>query len=298
MVTRALLVAGAALLALGCDTGFEDQSIVIDLRVLAIKSEPAEVVVDVNPDDLTSVQLPPVTFTALIADPRSTGPLTYTMTACGETFELRCDDPELTYRLPFAEGTLASPDEQPTGVLHADVALLMAALEEDEFLGVGGIPVVVELVVKNASGGEVHAAKRIYYAPRVPAGKVQNNNPTMAELRARGEAWPEDTVLSVARGEQIELEPIESPTVRETYVVPTLDGGSRMFTENMRYSWLATGGSFTDETTGGAMDIFGNRPLLRTKWRAPQDPATIRMWIVQRDERGGTYWTERRVEVP
>ncbi|HEX6659678.1 MAG TPA: hypothetical protein VF065_16420, partial [Ilumatobacter sp.] len=120
----------------------------------------------------------------------------------------------------------------------------------------------------------------------------------MAELRARGEPWPAEMPLEVARGEQIEIEPVESPTVRETYVVPTFDGGSRTFTENLRYSWAATGGNFSDRITGGAKDIFGNEPLLRTRWRAPREPGTIRMWIVQRDERGGTSWTERTVVVP
>jgi hypothetical protein len=298
VVTRRTLLVALASLAVACDTGFEEQSIVIDLRVLAIRSEPAEVVVDVDPDDLTSVVLPPVTFTALVADPRGVAPYTWTMTACGETFSLRCDDEELDYRVTFAEGTLASIDEQPTGVLQADVALLQAALEEDEFLGLGGIPVAVELVIRSASGEEVHAAKRIYYAPRQPPAKVQNQNPTLADLRARGEPWPDGQPLTVARGEQIELEPVESETVREDYLVPTLDGGSRMFTENLRYSWLATGGDFTEQFTGGAKDVFGNEPRLKTKWRAPNAEATIRMWIVQRDERGGTFWTERQILVP
>jgi hypothetical protein len=297
VVTRATLLAAVTALA-ACDTGFETPSIVLDLRVLAIVSDPPDVVVDVDPDDLLDVELPPVTLRALIAEPGGGGPWTYTMTACGETFELRCDDPELTFRMPFAEGTVASTDDRPTGVLQANVLLLQAALEEDEFLGVGGIPVVVHVVVRNGAGAEIHAAKRVYYAPREPPERLQNTNPTMAELRARGEPWPEGAVLTVARREQIEIEPVEPDGVREDYVVPTFDGGSRMFTENMRYSWFATGGDFTDETTGGAMDIFGNRPLLRTRWRAPDAPGTIHMWIVQRDERGGTYFTERVVEVP
>jgi hypothetical protein len=93
------LVAAAS--AGACNTGFEKQSIVIDLRLLAIRTEPAEVVVDVDPADLGSIEVPPVTVTALVADPLGRA-LSYTMTACGETFSLRCDDPEIEVRVPVA----------------------------------------------------------------------------------------------------------------------------------------------------------------------------------------------------
>jgi hypothetical protein len=81
--------------------------------------------------------------------------------------------------------------------------------------------------------------------------------------------------------------------VRETYSVPTLDGSVRTFTENLRYSWLATAGSFSDEHTGGPVDAFGNHPLLRTRWTAPPAAGPVELWVVVRDERGGTYWTKR-----
>jgi hypothetical protein len=282
----------------GCETGFESQSIVIDLRVLGMRADPAEVVVDVDPDDLTSVEVPPVALTALVVDPEGPRPLEYSWTACPEVFSLRCDDEDITYRLPFGSGTLQPAlDGEAAATLQADLALLRAALEQDEFLGLGGVPVIAELVVRAPDGDEIHAAKRVFFSPRVPPERRANQNPALAELRARGAPFPEGEPLLVAPGESVELVPVEPAGVREPYVVPTLDGGSRSFTENLRYSWLATGGSFRDEFTGGAKDIFGNEPLLRTEWRAPAEPGTFALWVVQRDERGGTFWTRRILEV-
>jgi hypothetical protein len=290
LVAIALLVLGA-----GCDAGFEKQSIVIDLRVLAMRTDPAEVVVDVDPNDIAQVVLPPVTLTALVADPLGPRQVTYTMTACGEHFELRCDDPEVAYKLPMAEGTVDG--SEPQGILQADFALLQAALEEDEFRGLGGIPVVIELVLRASDGEEVHAAKRIFYSQRIPERRVPNTNPFIGELRARGSPFAADPPLVVGPGETLELEPVETPGVRETYVTPTIDGGERTFTENLRYSWLATRGEFSDEMTGGAIDFFGNKPVLKTKWTAPDERGEVSFWLVQRDERGGTSWITRRILV-
>jgi hypothetical protein len=289
------LLAGAALLQAACETGFETKSIVLDLRVLAMRGDPAEVVVDVDPDDLLAVELPPVTVTALIADPAGPRALTFRMTACPETFALRCDAGRVAFALPFAAGETDSPEL--SGVLQPNLPLLSAAFEEDEFLGLGGIPVVVELVVSAPDGQEVSAGKRVTFAPRVPAGRRENQNPTLAGLLARGEPFDDGAPLLVAVREEVRLEPVEPDGAREVYVVPTLDGGERTFTENLRYSWLATAGSFSRETTGGATDLFGNEPVLWTRWRAPDHAGDVTMWVVQRDERGGASWTTRILRV-
>jgi hypothetical protein len=285
----------AMVLAAACDTGFEAQSIVVDLRVIAMRTEPAEVVVDVDPDDLASVDLPPVTVTALVVDPDGPRELTFSMSACAETFSLRCDHPDVDYALPMTEGRTTGG--APSGVLEANVALLRAALEEDAFRGLGGIPVLVSMILRAPDGTERYAAKRVMFAPRVPAARTANTNPVIARLLARGSPFDDGAPLAVRAGEQIELEPVEDGGARETYVTPTLDGDERVIIENLRYSWLATAGSFTDEFTGGARDLFGNEPPLRTRWRAPETPGEVKLWVVQRDERGGTSWIERRLVV-
>jgi len=98
--------------------------------------------------------------------------------------------------------------------------------------------------------------------------------------------------LTVAPGQEVVLLPVEPEGVRETYVLPTFEGGVRRITENLRYSWLATAGSWSSGSTGGPVDGFGNVPPLDSTWRAPEDAGDVRLWLVQRDERGGLAWTE------
>jgi hypothetical protein len=295
-----LIPLAAVGLVAGCNNGFQKESIVVDLRVLALRSDPAEVVVDVNPADLASVELPDVVVTALIGDPQGPRPLAYTLTACPMTDSRRCDDASAP-KVKFADMTTDDAEAMPpTGTLHVDVALLQAALAADTFHGLGGIPVQVELAIGPVGGGAdaaVYAEKFVTYAARIPAGRTANRNPTIAELLADDTPFDPMSPLSVAAGQRVTLEPKEPDGVRETYATPTLDGGERTFTENMRYSWLATAGSFSDEHTGGPVDAFGNQPLLRTHFTAPPEPGPVKIWVVQRDERGGTYWTERVVMV-
>jgi hypothetical protein len=181
----------------------------------------------------------------------------------------------------------------------------MEAVSLDALAGFGGIAVQVELYVKGEGAPAeeaIYASKRVVFAPRLPPERVGNLNPTIGEIyadglpagRCIGAAGPQ----VVAPGQEIELEPIEPEGVREDYVLPTFDGTVQELTENLRYSWFATAGEFEKEQTGGAIDPFGNVPTLENKWTAPalEDvPAEglVRMWVVQRDERGGAFWTKR-----
>src|SRR5262249_53084587 len=155
MVTRASWL--WVLLCAACDTGFQKQSIVVDLRVLAIRSDPAEVVVDVDPADLTNLQLPAVVFTALVGDPLGPRSLAYTFTACPVTDSLRCDEPGDPTRR-FADTTTDDVDASPpTATLAVDLELLQAALAADKFHGLGGIPVQVEMVIRPAGAPDDQA---------------------------------------------------------------------------------------------------------------------------------------------
>ncbi len=304
-----LMLAGALV---ACSNDFQKVSIVLDLRVLALRADPAEVVIDADDSesDLTASQLPAVTFSSLVLDPLTPGPFTYTWTACPtQTTSVRCDDATAINRVFTTATTADLEHDPPTGTLTVDDDLLAASLDADPYHGFAGVPVNIQLVVQpaDASAPAVYAVKVMTYSAKVPSDRVANNNPYFDELDADGVAFaggacddPTTTPLPVDLGQTVTLLPIEPDGVRETYVVETFDGGERTFTENLSYAWFSTTGDFSDETSGGAQDAFGNQPLLRTKWQAPSSgdpdsaPGTlIPLWIVQRDERGGTYWTSR-----
>ena len=101
---------------------------------------------------------------------------------------------------------------------------------------------------------------------------------------------------------QGKLAPVEPEGVRETYVVPTIDGSSRMFTESPTYQWLASQGNYSSGSTGGTRDAFGNPAPLFTDWRAPaaddiEGTTDIELWFIQRDERLGVHWYESCIRV-
>jgi hypothetical protein len=306
-------------LATGCGS-FEAASIVLDLRPLAIVADPPEVVVDFDveqPDQIPD--LPRVTVRALLADPRENRRLDFRYRICAETQSRRCDEPD-TIILLAGEGTIEDPEltaSTADATIEVNALLLEEALRLDDLQGFGGIGVQVELRVVPEGGSEadaIYAAKRIIYAPRIPASRVPNQNPHFSVLTADLVDFPgtrcddpDGVPLVVAPDQQIILEPSEPEGIREPYVLPTLDGGSREFVENIRYSWFATAGDWTSEETGGPKDLFGNVPVLFTKWRAPDgDGLTaleertggrVDLWVVQRDERGGTSFLRRCVRV-
>jgi len=327
-VLAAMLAAAGAT---ACDTDFEDAAIVIDLRILGMRAEPPEVVAPVDPEDPASVDLAdlePIEVCALVADPGDRRELHWEMRVCPPGGGGRCDrvGGEGEGRPPIysiGSGTVEDPERdgepvsmcatiEPDGNL---VAVLQESVRLDDLAGFGGVTVQVELRVTPDGGGadeEVVGYKRVRYSPQIPAERVANQNPTLdrvigirAPTGERGlhfdlplgrcgaiEPWP------VSPGERVTLLPIETPGAREDYVVPTFDGGARSYTENLRYQWLATAGDFSRNNSGGELDGVGNEPPLDTRWIAPRDPEEVgdgldvRMWFVQRDERGGQTWYE------
>lgn len=320
----ALALAALGISAGGC-ASFEDPAVVIDLRVLAMTATPPEQVVDVDleaPDPLAILdQLAETEVAALVADPGANRPLRWSMTLC------RYDGNRCDRERPYVElgaGVIDDPDLAPVAQIprasivpgaHGDVvlALVRDALEDNPVEALGGVQLTVELVVGDVTdrSTDIYAAKHVRLSPRIPAQRAANQNPRVnrvdaarvggatfelrqrarcAELEARGEAIP------IARpGDRITLYPDEHEAARETYVVPTLDGGTAELKETLTYQWLTTHGSWSDDFTGGGRDPLGNQSLLGSDWIAPRSvsgPVLASLWMIQRDERFGVSWYE------
>lgn len=315
MVNRvAVIIAALAVVSCG---DFESPNIVIDLRILGMRIEPPEVVVDANLDEVSINDIPDVEVCALVADPVDSRSLSYSMQACSRRDGLRCDE-----NRPLAEITVGSVDdpEQASspvsmcGTLRANgdlVAVLMDSVRIDDLSGFGGVGVQVELRV-DAPGVSEFASKEMRYSTRIPQQRVANTNPSLDGVlglrEANGQRNRDFEVpigrcrdvepLSVLAGEKVSLLPQESEGSREDYVVPTFDGDSREFTENHTYRWFTTAGKLRTGSTGGQRDLAGNDPRLDNAWTAPRDPDVVGdgldvpLWIVQRDERAGLSWYE------
>jgi hypothetical protein len=288
------------------------------------------------PPETLLAMLQPSMVCALVGDPGNARRLRWSMTLCPETDTDRCDDedpqavigsgladdPELStmdFTQPdncLVNGVVAS--QCMCGIVQPDsnlLAVLSTSLANDSLSGFQGLDYAVVLRVggENADPSlDQYAQKALRVAARVPANREPNNNPTMMQMQfkfadtndkaAPGRcADPFDVTkgnrIVVAPGTEVNLFPVEGPGAKEMYVIPTLDGGSEMFTESLTYQWMASGGGISRGDTGGPKDAFGNDAPVDTDWTAPSaseihGPTDFTVWMIQRDERLGANWEE------
>lgn len=306
---------------------FENPEVVLDFRVLAMSADPPEQVIDVNiqdpqpPVELLE-QIVPTQVCVLLSDASSVRRLRWEMSVCTLSRNLRCsggspayvigsgiwEDPELAATPPMLCGTI-----QPDGNL---LGVAVYSFEHDQLRGLGGIYYGVSLRV----GGEeadpdldLYAAKNLRLMPRIPADIQANHNPSLDHVDVTlpdGEPMPlafgrcadQAAPLEVLVSQRVRLTPVEPEGAREPYVVPTIDGSSRMFTESLTYQWLAGAGNYSSGSTGGPRDAFGSPAPLFTHWKAPGpkdvvEPTDVDLWFIQRDERLGVHWYESCIRV-
>jgi hypothetical protein len=66
--------------------------------------------------------------------------------------------------------------------------------------------------------------------------------------------------------------------------------------EAIRVDWFATGGSLADDSTGVVESDAATHEVANT-WTAPTTAGEVRLWLVIRDDRGGSGWQAYRVTV-
>lgn len=132
-------------------------------------------------------------------------------------------------------------------------------------------------------------------AQQFQAQYTPNQNPTLAPLAAAVDGVPA-TLDGIARGARVSFSvgwTAESP---ERYpVVDALDQILVTRREAMSVAWFASDGAFVDEETGRGED---DATLDTTNvWTAPSAAATVYLWIVLRDSRGGQDFAGYTVSV-
>jgi hypothetical protein len=219
--------------SLGACTNFQNPTMVIDLRMLAVDVEPSEIILDA---DLTNPAMPvvdpgnnpPLTVTPLIVDPAGGGrDVTYTISACPNNpfapappgsgagpgafpsggarttvGSALCDENSPTTWLmtptPVAAGT--SADVQPT--IDQLTVAFMTDIFPDQFGNLHGgfdlgMPLTLDVKV-DAGGEEIRGVKRVlYWARRIDDAQSANQTPRI------------DT-LSVFRRDDYTLEPVSA----------------------------------------------------------------------------------------
>lgn len=100
----------------------------------------------------------------------------------------------------------------------------------------------------------------------------------------------------VTRGARLTLRASWPSSAAERYVVYDLASRAlRPYRESMRVSWFATAGSFDADRSGRA----GEEEALFTEngWTAPPLPGTVHLFVVLRDDRGGSSFQTLTIDV-
>jgi hypothetical protein len=309
----------ALLAAAGCTPDFDKEYLVKDLRILAMRAEPPELIVkvpcDPNSEALTCVKLlqklgsagtidlsslhleslPTVRVDALAVDPTAPSDLVdWTIHACtpeGKT----CDD--------ASQSVLVQTGRSRLDQIQVDFSitpdLLIASLQQDTLRGFGGVPVLLHLVIQRGSSKD-QAVSRIVYGLSCPCEKTANKNPTISSILV--DRRPLVRIVRATAGLQVKLLPLSGDSNWEHYWVATFDPttvtdagvGKRYLREYLSYEFYTTSGSFSAFTTGGKPSSFVARKSVTdfsSFWTPGQDASSATIWIVVRDDRGGVGWT-------
>jgi len=261
------------MLASACGASFDKASLVEGLRVLAVKAEPAEVA----PGQSTTL--------SVLAVDTAHRTLTFSWSACTEPAQLGLGNinpgcfsvDTAPYLLPLGTGapisaSIPAIDPQPFGPPDAS----------------GGIYLPLRLDAQ-AGADKLSSAYRM----RLALGGAPNQNPKLADFQvvpASGApaSLDENTPFAVHAGDKVTLRAIFAAGSAETYQVVE-PGQTQTVTELLNASWYATAGSWSEQVTGEAKPD--------TVWTAdihlPPAGSLIDLWVVGRDERGGTDFLHR-----
>jgi len=142
---------------------------------------------------------------------------------------------------------------------------------------------------------------------------VRNVNPRVDAVEALQDGTPvlldegADAALYVRAGERVTLRVWTETCGREVDASAACGGAepylyfdlaSRSLVtrvERLSASWFATAGRFREARN--ALESADEGSLAVNVWTAPREPATVTLWVVVRDDRGGVSWQRHRIEV-
>ena len=280
---------------------------VSDLRVLAVRADPPEAVVD-----LAQGLVPEVQVRALVVDQSRTYSTTATGRLCVPGRTSGCPDDAVPSGAPKLEtapalSVLAPPD------------LIAQALREDPLRGYGGIRVRLDLALDDGGGKVLRADKILLYSPTAPG--LQPNRPIeLARLRFVKDGALVDDVLPGGIATLPEpfgygLRPVLADGAGvEEYDVVDLSGRTVHLREQVSYDFFSTAGlpfGKPQPTAAGLVinDGFAAPGAAQGDEPAPgAEPANGlaqlnawgggQLWVVARDGRGAEAWMQVFVSAP
>jgi hypothetical protein len=272
---RALLVALAVLLP-ACPSNLEEQSHVSKLRVLAVRADPPELVLE--PDG----GLPATTLTALAVQPGGAA-ISILFALCTEITSA----PSPTLPCPGSAG-IELPDAGPLsarldlGDSRIVAFASQAQLDGGAFDGGGGVQQALDDGVPLLIG----------FRAAVSVQRLDGFATVTLRSTARGPVAvnPQGVDLQIGDGGDISPKQV----VRLQPMSPPKDDPSKKY----GFSFFATAGSISSLRSTDTTATGQPAPTW-VEWTAPDSapPDAVRFWVVLRDGRGGTAWVERSARV-
>lgn len=294
------------LLIAACDTGFPLETVVENLRVLGIRSVPA----DLHPGEQAVVE-------SLILDPQLSGrrPSVLWVGCAPDPFNLNrsaCSDPSL-----LKDPTSLSPaGELPEGVQiigfndHATFAVsrdVFSALPADDARRISGtVGQVLAIAVSQevsaaASPEELRAlfarvqAKEVdsliaLFRIRISEDPQRNQNPLIDTFTVNGARLSVGATVGVLPGQKLTLDVSVTDEAFESYTTTT-PAGVEQRAERLLAAWYSSTGRYSEERTA-------LREAVKTVFTGPgverDDPIpegrTGTLYVTLRDTRGGQTW--------
>lgn len=307
----ALLASASAACVGGPDSCFRPPSIVDTSRILAVRVDPPEALVD-----LDAGESPTVRVRVLFAGHGNFARQRVAGSLCAPTPDLTC--PAGSFEVP--SGALSEPGAfEAETTFEVPSALIAAAREADPLRGYGGIRVLLD-VSGFAGPRRIRAGKLLLFTPRTPAAEANkgleidrvsflNGGVATAEPQS-GEA----VLLDVAGtyGVRPHLAPADGVTAQaEEYDIVDLAGRLVHLRERVTWSFFTT-----EQMIFGDLTHIGNNPVATYRPGADVadepapgaaepadglvrmtvlDEAQTWLWVVARDGRGGVAWTQVRL---
>ncbi|AKV01576.1 hypothetical protein AKJ09_08239 [Labilithrix luteola] len=269
------------------------ESFVGRTMVLAVRAEPPE-----------SKPGEPVTYEALVASPEGTIVAPRTQWAFCATPKLLTENGAVSPSC-LADGVVALGDASANvqAVTPSDACLLFgpetrsADLRPRDPDTTGGfyLPIRVTLAAEDGEARVAFGFERLSCnlanAPadvvrEFAARYVANGNPSIASLAAEVGGSPV-ALDAIPSGASVTLRLSWQPEDAESYVL--FDPANQSVVsgrESLRASWFTSAGSFDDDRTGRRRDE--PETFTTNTWHAPGNATVTHLWVILRDERGGT----------
>jgi len=303
------LALGSLLAVAACTPTLDSPDQVHDLRILAMRVIPPEVIVNGDNGIPTGrIVSPQITVTALVADPLGLGrSVHYVFSTCAQIDQSdsvvdnsthRCLQGQIGYRVLVESDFVPGVSSELTMNFRPSSQLLDEAQDLDRYQGFGGLPLPVQLEVR-AGGEDVFSFKRIVYsAPITTPPQAPNTNPQLLGITVDGQDWAADDSRVISRGDHVFV-PTPDPTLVEDYQRLTFDHQLLQFHETWRYAFFTTVGKFNNPVTGGVSNRTGELIPPDSTWSPPDlaPSVGVTFWFVVQDGRGGENWISRQGQI-